>query len=198
MRSNWLEIMQIQLQLRWQAIKDVNVTLGQNQRSFTSEMASVIPPAASPRRFLLALKLFHLSSPSSLSFLQLGDPFRLLWACLARDGLPSSICDQFVQPPKGRVYILRLLARVVGLDDKLRRLGSVVARGQDVWAQQWREERQDGGGGDADGSFGGDSGRVGSDQLSNLQRQAMTPRDERRMAWQRTCSHSDRLARSSD
>jgi len=119
-------------------------------------MASVISPTASPRRLLLALELFHLSSPRSLSLLQLGDPFRLLWACLAWDGLPSSICNQFVQSPKGRVYILRLLARVVGLDDKLRRLGSVIARGQDVWAEQWRQERQDGGGGDADGSFGGD------------------------------------------
>lgn len=36
------------------------------------------------------------------------------------------------------------------------------------------------------------------DQLSELQRRAMTPRDEGRVAWQRTCSHSDRLARSSD
>jgi len=98
-------------------------------------MASVVSPAAPPRRLLLALKLFHLSSPSSLSLLQLGDPFRLLWACFAGNGLPSSICNQFVQSPKGRVDILRLLSRVVGLDDKLRRLGSVVARGQDVWAE---------------------------------------------------------------
>ena len=58
-----------------------------------------------------------------------------------------------MQPPETVIHVVGLLARVVCLDDKFIGSGGMVAGGEDVGAEELGEEREEGGGWDAEGGF---------------------------------------------
>lgn len=62
-----------------------------------------------------------------------------------------------MESTEASVRIVSLFPGFIGLDDQGVGFGGVVARGEERLAQDWREEGEDGGGGEAEGGFGGDS-----------------------------------------
>lgn len=124
---------------------------------------SVLSPSPTPPSTLLTTQLlFHLPPPRGLSFLQPLHPLRLPRRRLVRHRLPPNLKQQVVQSAEASVRVVRLFPRVVGLDYEGVRFGRVVARGEDGGAEDWWEEGEEGGGWEAEGGFGGDSGRMES------------------------------------
>ena len=98
---------------------------------------SIVSPAtAASSALLLTLKLLHLPSSRRLRLLQLLYSLRLLRTSLSGYCLLASLHDHLVQPPEAGIDIVRLLARVIGLNDELSGLGSVVPRAKDVLVEE--------------------------------------------------------------
>lgn len=90
-------------------------------------IVSFIPSPSSSCPLLLTLRLFHPSSASRFSLLQLLNSLSLLLARLPRHSLTPSLHYQFMQPAKARIEILGLFPRIVCLDHKIRSLGSMIS-----------------------------------------------------------------------